>query len=254
MANEFVTQYTTGSTLYTVRFDAVGQVFNKDTGLYEAFNGANWAHYAVPQTESGTSGFYFGSMGAGSPAGLYEIVMYAQVGGTPALTDTFLGSRPFEWDGTAAVPLASRLAAASYTPPPSATVVADAAATAILADPSTPLANDANGHVGLNFNSITQATAPTTLANITVPNVTNVVASNSVVLAADGLDAVMVEDGINARQALSPILAAAAGAVSGSVPGGGTVTLKNPAGTAARISAVVDANGNRNVITLNLPT
>lgn len=64
-----------------------------------------------------------------------------------------------------------------------------------------------------------------------------------VTLAADGLDAVIVDDGLNARQALAQILAGVGGVLSGA--GTGTVTVKNPSGTATR--AVIDCNqyGNR---------
>jgi hypothetical protein len=68
-----------------------------------------------------------------------------------------------------------------------------------------------------------------------------------------GLDAITVETGINARQALSPILAAAAGALSGATTS--TVAIAaagNP--STNRISATVDGSGNRTAITLNLPT
>jgi hypothetical protein len=72
-------------------------------------------------------------------------------------------------------------------------------------------------------------------------------------LAADGLDLVVIEIGINARQALSPILAASAGVLSGS--GSPSILIKaasNPATT--RITASVDGEGNRSAVTLNLPS
>ena len=75
---------------------------------------------------------------------------------------------------------------------------------------------------------------------------------NAGVLASGGLDNVTVESGVNARQAMAIIAAALAGQVSGA--GGTTVTIKaadNPGTT--RISATVDANGNRSALTLTLP-
>jgi hypothetical protein len=71
-------------------------------------------------------------------------------------------------------------------------------------------------------------------------------------LAAAGLDAVMVEAGVNARQALSPILAAAAGVLSGA--GSGTIIIKGGNVATTRITASTDASGNRNSVTLNLPS
>lgn len=72
-------------------------------------------------------------------------------------------------------------------------------------------------------------------------------------LAADGLDPITVEAGINARQALAGSLSAAAGVVSGA--GTGTVILRaaGAPGT-TRIQATTDANGNRSAITLSLPS
>jgi len=74
----------------------------------------------------------------------------------------------------------------------------------------------------------------------------------AVVLASNGLDPVMVEAGINARQALAPILAAAAGTLSGA--GTGTVVIRGGNSSATRISATTDSSGNRSAVTLSLPT
>jgi hypothetical protein len=70
-------------------------------------------------------------------------------------------------------------------------------------------------------------------------------------LSASGLDAVAVEPGINARQALSPILAACAGIVAGA--GTGIVVIKGGNTTVTRITATTDNAGNRPVVTLNPP-
>ena len=71
-------------------------------------------------------------------------------------------------------------------------------------------------------------------------------------LAPAGLDAVAVEPGVNVRQALSPILAATAGALSGA--GSGTVVLKGGNSSTTRITATTDAVGNRTSVTLALPS
>ncbi len=70
-------------------------------------------------------------------------------------------------------------------------------------------------------------------------------------LAAAGLDAVNVEPGINARQALSPILAAAAGTLAGA--GTGTITIRGANTLITRITASTDNAGNRSAVTLTLP-
>lgn len=71
-------------------------------------------------------------------------------------------------------------------------------------------------------------------------------------LTASGLDAVVVETGINFRQAQSMILAGAAGKVSGA--GTGTIVIKGANNDTTRITATTDALGNRSALTLSLPT
>jgi hypothetical protein len=71
-------------------------------------------------------------------------------------------------------------------------------------------------------------------------------------LGSSGLDAIVVETGVNARQALSPILAAAAGVLSGA--GTGTVIIKGGNVNTTRIIASTDSNGNRTSVTLSLPS
>lgn len=71
-------------------------------------------------------------------------------------------------------------------------------------------------------------------------------------LAAAGLDAIPVEAGVNVRQALSPILAAAAGVLTGA--GSGTIVIKGGNVATTRITATTDASGNRSAVVLTLPS
>ena len=71
-------------------------------------------------------------------------------------------------------------------------------------------------------------------------------------LAAAGLDAITIEAGINARQALSPILAASAGVVAGA--GTGVVIIKGGNSSVTRITATTDNAGNRSSVTLTIPS
>jgi hypothetical protein len=75
--------------------------------------------------------------------------------------------------------------------------------------------------------------------------------SGQVALAPGGLDAVQVESGVNARQALSPILAASAGVLLGA--GTGTIVIKGGNVPVTRITATTDNAGNRTAVTLSLP-
>ena len=70
-------------------------------------------------------------------------------------------------------------------------------------------------------------------------------------LAASGLDAITVEAGVNARQALAPILAASAGVVAGA--GTGVVVIKGGNASITRITATTDNAGNRSSVALTLP-
>jgi hypothetical protein len=75
--------------------------------------------------------------------------------------------------------------------------------------------------------------------------------SGQVTLSASGLDAVPVESGVNARQALAPILAASAGVLVGA--GTGTIVIKGGNSALTRIMASTDNAGNRTAVTLTLP-
>ena len=61
----------------------------------------------------------------------------------------------------------------------------------------------------------------------------------------------MVETGVNLRQAVSPILAATAGVISGASTG--QITIKGGNNTATRIVATTDNIGNRTTVVLTLP-
>lgn len=65
----------------------------------------------------------------------------------------------------------------------------------------------------------------------------------------DILDASSAVDGLTPRQLFSILLAAAAGELSGA--DSTSITITDPAGNNTRISATVDANGNRSAITLS---
>lgn len=72
-------------------------------------------------------------------------------------------------------------------------------------------------------------------------------------LASDGLDSVVIETGLNARQALSVIAASAAGVLDGAATEEITMAAAGVPAT-NRITATVDENGNRSAVTLSPPT
>ena len=91
------------------------------------------------------------------------------------------------------------------------------------------------------------------VAGVTAPvTVNSVTDKTGYTLAAAGLDAITIEPGVNARQALSPILAATAGVVAGA--GTGVVVIKGGNTSVTRITATTDNAGNRSSVTLSLPS
>lgn len=73
-----------------------------------------------------------------------------------------------------------------------------------------------------------------------------------VILQATGLDTVVVETGLNARQALAIAASACAGVLAGATTPNVTIAAAGVPAT-NRISATVDGNGNRTVVTLSPP-
>jgi hypothetical protein len=120
---------------------------------------------------------------------------------------------------------------------------------------------NATGQVGLDFNNINDAGSAHTLTNITVPSLTtavNLTTNNDKTgysLSASGIDGVLdradgVETGFTLRQAMRLILSAAAAKLSGAATT--TVAIRDVNDSKDRISATVDANGNRTAVTLNV--
>lgn len=171
----------TGSTLYAVLDDATsGESYG--ASAWDAGAGA-WSTYAHALTESGTGDFKANmpTTGNATPR-LINVVIFLQAGGSPASTDSVVGTGQVDWSGAVPAKLGDKTGFA---------------------------------------------------------------------LSAAGLDAVPVETGVNARQALSPILASAAGVISGA--GTGTVLVKGGNVGTTRVTATTDVVGNRTAVTLVLP-
>jgi len=86
-------EYTSGVTIYAVIHDQSNNLWNGSS--FEAYNSAHWTSYAIAFTEQGSIGYYSALVPAGIPVGSYSFTAYQQLGGTPATTDTPLGSRNF---------------------------------------------------------------------------------------------------------------------------------------------------------------
>jgi hypothetical protein len=110
--------------------------------------------------------------------------------------------------------------------------------------------------------SVASVGAPVSVGGGTITSVTDPVTVGTITdktgytLAAAGLDQVVVETGINARQALAPILAATAG--KSTHPSSTQILFaagKTTAGGSppTRVTATVDGTGERTDVTLSVP-
>jgi len=76
-----------GLTMYAVVHHPDGRVWNTLSAVWEAFSSGNWALYAVPLIEQGSSGYYRAAFPIATPDVLTTESIYSQAGGTPAMTD-----------------------------------------------------------------------------------------------------------------------------------------------------------------------
>lgn len=79
--------YNSGATLYAIIHHPDGRTWNNLSQIFEAYNSAHWAQYAVPVTEQGASGYYRGVYPAAISGVLTTELIYVQGGGSPAISD-----------------------------------------------------------------------------------------------------------------------------------------------------------------------
>lgn len=104
MANEIqIAHGITGQTLYANIRSKVGTIW--DGSAFVTYNGTNWTSYdvaLVEETLNGSSGYYKGDFPLGiMTADTYNITIRAQSGGSPAVTDSIVGSGSIDWNGSA---------------------------------------------------------------------------------------------------------------------------------------------------------
>lgn len=85
--NPIETTYSSGSTLYAVAHHTDGRIWNNTLLVWESYNDARWAQYAIPLTEQGVSGYYRADYPEGAGGILSTEVVYNQAGVAPALGD-----------------------------------------------------------------------------------------------------------------------------------------------------------------------
>ncbi len=154
--------------------------------------------------------------------------------------------------GTSGVMVASSCRSGySLSPDEHAAITADALAALNASIPASPASGSVFDRLDVKVSTrSTYSGGP--VASVTAPvTVGQINDKTGYSLAPTGLDAVQVEPGINARQALAPILAACAGVVSGA--GTGTISIKGGNSATTRIMAATDAQGDRTAVVLTLP-
>jgi hypothetical protein len=107
--NDIRTSYTAGSQVYAqVRKASDLTYYHTGTTTLEAYNAANWTAYAITMTEIGSTGEYAASFPTAiSAAGIYDVILYARAGASPATSDTKIGGGILLWDGSAELNLST---------------------------------------------------------------------------------------------------------------------------------------------------
>ena len=126
MAKELIGFGTRGTTCYFALINSVGQFRRVDNNTWELYNSANRANYIISATQQGGSPVFMADMPGGVAAGVYYAPFFQRVvgnGSNDIELDLPMVVPVLEWDGAAAVYLASRLAAASYSAAPTAVQV-----------------------------------------------------------------------------------------------------------------------------------
>jgi hypothetical protein len=103
MANEIHADYKTGEILYATRFQPDGNVFITDGSADQVWSDPTL--YNVPMTENGNGGHYEGDFDTleNIGAGVYQITVFLQTGGSPSNGDPQLYKGEIYWDGVAEI-------------------------------------------------------------------------------------------------------------------------------------------------------
>jgi hypothetical protein len=250
MADTIQVQHSTaGANLYAIIRNADGQVWNG--AAFEAYLTANLGNYDLPMTEQGTASRYYTVAFPSLAAGLYFITAFVRAGGSPAETDTLVGTAEAEWDGS----LLTRLGAPSGGSI-SAAIAARASQTSVDAVKAktdqlvftTANKVDARAFTVDDKTGYAIGTGGISAAAFAAG------AIDAAALNADAVDEILDEQigdsTITARQALKVLVAALAGKVSGA--GTATITIRNIADSSNVIVATVDGTGNRSAVTVTV--
>lgn len=241
------------------------------------YNPANLGTYAIAGTYNALAQGYFADLTA-IPAGTYlSIFAKDQAGGSLVESDTTIGSQTNQaWNGAALASPSDVTSSGGILVSATSGRVVSATSTGVVLDPADRLVLAGSNLANYTLRLVGKAThgvitdSGTTATRVVsgwvngptpspgdpyVLELSPTATVGPVTLAPNGLDAVVVEQGINMRQAISPILAAAGGLISGAVLGqSSNVVIKGGNTNTTRIAGTTDAAGNRTSVTLTLPT
>lgn len=104
MSNEIHIDYNSGSTLYAVIRNRVGQVWYAGGQVFETWGtgGRTANDYDISLTDKGGSR-YVGDFDNNISAGRYSIQVFVQAGANPADSDNLVGGDEIVWSGTGKV-------------------------------------------------------------------------------------------------------------------------------------------------------
>lgn len=179
---------------------------------FESYSSSNWANYDVAMTEDSSSGYYKATFPATIAAGFYDIAVYEQAGGSPTTGDAAGG------------PVG--VGSLRWDGSDEVTLVTVTVGS-------------------ISNNAITAASIATGAFDA------DALATDAVNEIADGLldRSNGIETSYSLRQALRLILSACAAKLSGAATT--TVNIRDVGDSKNRISATVDASGNRTAVTLD---
>lgn len=99
MASEISAVFTTGRNLYALVRSSTGRIWNGTS--FETYATGNYSNYPVAMTQQGTSeSFYAGNFPLAITAGVYNIVVKARTGVSPAETDPAVAMGSLQWNGS----------------------------------------------------------------------------------------------------------------------------------------------------------
>jgi len=108
MANEVFFPFVPGQIAYFIVLNRNGQAWSLSggsAGAFENYSSADYMNYAISATQQGTGKIYEGNFPAAIVAGIYSIVAFNQLGGSPGESDQTIAGGDFQWNGTVPLPL-----------------------------------------------------------------------------------------------------------------------------------------------------